>query len=239
VFVTPSNHRVHHGQNDYCIDKNYGGILIIWDRLFGTFAEERDAEKVCFGIRKPLHSYNPLWGNVHVYADIWRASRQASGLWAKMKPWLEPPGGWRQPLAHFEPRQFARYEPTQGRAGLIYALVQYGMINIGLVWFLLIVPQASLSEGHNPWSVVGRIDIRGWKFVAEPAMGQAIGKRTPCRMRSLSDFRLSQPSDFTAHSPGHWRSFRRANDLAANLHHRGKTHAISLHCTWSGPFQIT
>ncbi|HEX4910037.1 MAG TPA: sterol desaturase family protein, partial [Permianibacter sp.] len=41
VFVSPSNHRVHHGQNDYCIDKNYGGILILWDRLFGSFVEER------------------------------------------------------------------------------------------------------------------------------------------------------------------------------------------------------
>ena len=41
IFVTPSNHRVHHGQNDYCIDRNYGGIFIVWDRLFGTFADER------------------------------------------------------------------------------------------------------------------------------------------------------------------------------------------------------
>ncbi|NDD75452.1 MAG: sterol desaturase family protein, partial [Gammaproteobacteria bacterium] len=52
VFVTPSNHRVHHGQNDWCIDRNYGGILILWDRLFGTFAEERDDERVVYGIRK-------------------------------------------------------------------------------------------------------------------------------------------------------------------------------------------
>ena len=42
ILVTPSNHRVHHGQNDYCIDRNYGGILILWDRLFGTFVEERE-----------------------------------------------------------------------------------------------------------------------------------------------------------------------------------------------------
>ncbi|MEN9790006.1 MAG: hypothetical protein RLZZ473_2070, partial [Pseudomonadota bacterium] len=62
VFVTPSNHRVHHGQNDYCIDRNYGGIFILWDRLFGTFVEERDDEPVIYGIRKPLASYNPLWG---------------------------------------------------------------------------------------------------------------------------------------------------------------------------------
>jgi alkylglycerol monooxygenase len=48
VFVSPSNHRVHHGQNDYCLDKNYGGILILWDRLFGTFEDERD-EPISYG----------------------------------------------------------------------------------------------------------------------------------------------------------------------------------------------
>ncbi|MBK6512179.1 MAG: sterol desaturase family protein [Haliea sp.] len=46
ILVTPSNHRGHHGQNDYRIDKNYGGILVPWDRLFGTFADERDDEKI-------------------------------------------------------------------------------------------------------------------------------------------------------------------------------------------------
>ena len=44
VFCSPSNQRVHHGQNDYCIDRNDGGLLIVWDRLFGTFAQERDSE---------------------------------------------------------------------------------------------------------------------------------------------------------------------------------------------------
>jgi len=72
VFVTPSNHRVHHGQNDYCIDKNYGGIFCIWDRMFGTYADERDDEKPVYGIRKPLESWNPLWANVHHYVQIWR-----------------------------------------------------------------------------------------------------------------------------------------------------------------------
>ncbi|GMS92992.1 hypothetical protein PENTCL1PPCAC_15167, partial [Pristionchus entomophagus] len=49
IFCTPSNHRVHHGRNPYCIDRNYGGILIIWDRMFGTFAAERPDEKIVYG----------------------------------------------------------------------------------------------------------------------------------------------------------------------------------------------
>lgn len=71
VFVTPANHRVHHGQNDYCIDKNFGGIFCLWDKLFGTYADEKDDEPVVFGIRTPLQSWNPVWSNLHYYFALW------------------------------------------------------------------------------------------------------------------------------------------------------------------------
>lgn len=76
-LITPSNHRVHHGQNDYCIDKNYGGIFSIWDQLFGTYADERDDEPVVYGVRKPLRSWDPIWGNIHHYFLIGRLIRTA------------------------------------------------------------------------------------------------------------------------------------------------------------------
>ena len=63
-FCSPSNHRVHHGVNDPYLDRNYGGILIIWDRLFGTFKEE--GETCIYGTRKPVNSWNPLWANAEV-----------------------------------------------------------------------------------------------------------------------------------------------------------------------------
>ena len=66
VFASPSNHRVHHGVNERYLDKNYGGILILWDRLFGTFEEERDDDPVVYGTRKPLRSHDPLWANLEV-----------------------------------------------------------------------------------------------------------------------------------------------------------------------------
>lgn len=59
IFNTPSHHRVHHGRNAYCIDKNYGGVLIIWDRLFGTFAPERDNEEIAYGLVYASPSFNP------------------------------------------------------------------------------------------------------------------------------------------------------------------------------------
>ncbi|GIX85102.1 alkylglycerol monooxygenase, partial [Caerostris extrusa] len=59
VFVTPSHHRVHHGRNRRCIDKNFGSIFILWDRLFGTFEDEGN-QKIHFGVTKPLQTFNPI-----------------------------------------------------------------------------------------------------------------------------------------------------------------------------------
>jgi sterol desaturase/sphingolipid hydroxylase (fatty acid hydroxylase superfamily) len=77
VFNTPSHHRVHHGKNPQYLDKNYGGIFIVWDRLFGTFEPER--ERVVYGLTKDIHSNNPLYIAFHEYGamlrDVSRAPR--------------------------------------------------------------------------------------------------------------------------------------------------------------------
>jgi sterol desaturase/sphingolipid hydroxylase (fatty acid hydroxylase superfamily) len=73
-LVTPSNHRVHHGQNDYCIDKNYGG----------TFAIEREEEPIVYGIRKPLNSWNPVWGNLHYYYLIIKSVKRQDSFSKKL-----------------------------------------------------------------------------------------------------------------------------------------------------------
>ena len=64
------NHRVHHAVNDRYLDRNYGGILIVWDRLFGSFDEEDDDEPCVYGTRAPLRSWNPLWANLEVYCAL-------------------------------------------------------------------------------------------------------------------------------------------------------------------------
>lgn len=77
VFNTPAHHRVHHASNGEYLDRNYGGILIIWDRLFGTFAAERKDTPIVYGLVHPIGSLNPLTVTFHEYRvmarDFWRA----------------------------------------------------------------------------------------------------------------------------------------------------------------------
>lgn len=75
IFNTPSHHRVHHGSNKQYLDKNYGAVFIIWDRMFGTFAKEE--EEVVYGLTKPLHTYNPIKIVFHECQDVYNDVRNA------------------------------------------------------------------------------------------------------------------------------------------------------------------
>lgn len=95
VMNTPSHHRVHHGSNRNYLDRNYGGILIIWDRIFGTF--ETEEEKVIFGLTKNINTFNPVRVATHEFAaiarDVWHARkwRDKCGYLAKGPGW-QPEG---------------------------------------------------------------------------------------------------------------------------------------------------
>jgi sterol desaturase/sphingolipid hydroxylase (fatty acid hydroxylase superfamily) len=92
VMNTPSHHRVHHGINSAYLDRNYGGILIIWDRLFRTFEPER--ERVVYGLTTQLRTFNPLVVATHEYVSIWRDVR-AAGSWRDRAGFLLRGPGWR------------------------------------------------------------------------------------------------------------------------------------------------
>ncbi|HEY0460468.1 MAG TPA: sterol desaturase family protein [Pyrinomonadaceae bacterium] len=83
IFNTPSHHRVHHGVNNPYLDKNYGGIFIFFDRVFGSFVEEN--ETVRYGIIKPIESYNWLWINTHAWAETWDAMRAKKTVYGKLR----------------------------------------------------------------------------------------------------------------------------------------------------------
>lgn len=70
LFVTPTNHKVHHGKNEAFIDRNYGSMLIIWDRMFGTYIEP--GETPIYGVKQPINSQNPAYLVFHEYVDIYR-----------------------------------------------------------------------------------------------------------------------------------------------------------------------
>ncbi|MDH3492556.1 MAG: sterol desaturase family protein [Acidobacteriota bacterium] len=89
VFNTPSHHRVHHGVNKQYLDKNYAGIFIVWDRLFGTF--EPEVEKVEYGITTPLNSFNPLWINTHAWFEMANRMRESETFLGKLRCIFDSP----------------------------------------------------------------------------------------------------------------------------------------------------
>ncbi len=141
VFCSPSNHRAHHAVNDKYLDRNYGGILILWDRLFGTFVEEDDNDPPIYGTRAPLRSWNPLWANAEVYwstaKDAWHARRWRD----KLLVWLKPPGWRPADVAERFPKpafdiQRTRYQPSLSRGVILYSLVQFALLLGMAVHFL-------------------------------------------------------------------------------------------------------
>ena len=89
VMNTPSHHRVHHACNERYLDRNYAGIFIVWDRLFGTFTPER--ERCVYGLVHPLHSHNPLRLTFHEWIAMLRDARLASGARARLLQLFGPP----------------------------------------------------------------------------------------------------------------------------------------------------
>lgn len=149
VFCSPSNHRAHHAVNERYLDRNYGGILIVWDRLFGSFVEEDDNDPPVYGTRSPLRSWNPLWANAEVYwhtaIDAWHARRWRD----KLLVWLKPPG-WRPAdvAARFPKPAFVmpgrRFDPPLSSAMKVYVLVQFALLLAMATQFLGMAGMANL-----------------------------------------------------------------------------------------------
>jgi sterol desaturase/sphingolipid hydroxylase (fatty acid hydroxylase superfamily) len=152
IFVTPSNHRVHHAQNQIYLDKNYGGVFIIWDRLFGSFQEELNDEKPIYGVRKALNSWNPFYANIQVYKQLIQDSLYTKSWKDKCKVWLGRTG-WRPedvskrfPLAKTDLASFTPYQTQISALTKCYALLQYILITALVIYLMLNVSQLSLYE---------------------------------------------------------------------------------------------
>lgn len=90
VFNTPSHHRVHHARDPKYIDKNYAGVFIIWDRMFGTFVEEEERPR--YGITKPLKSWNPVYANFAHYIDLYHYVKKTQNVGDALRVLFKPPG---------------------------------------------------------------------------------------------------------------------------------------------------
>ncbi|GAB4035861.1 sterol desaturase family protein [Spirosoma gilvum] len=155
VFVTPSHHRVHHASNPEYLDKNYGDVLIIWDKLFGTFIEEK-AEPI-YGLTKPLDSHSFLWQHFHGLLEVLVSAYRATGWSSKRlilfgRPDVIDPGiraeleerflsanAAGRSAAHHKSRRFRGYVVGQlaGTLGILFAFLLLEAYVLGYLQFLI------------------------------------------------------------------------------------------------------
>jgi len=141
-FVTASNHRVHHAQNEQYIDKNYGGVFIIWDRMFGTHKIENEDEPCIYGIRGTLNTFNPIWANLHVYVKImremWSSQDWKDKLYAPFARtgWSPKSLPYQIEKDNFNAESFKKFNPVISKQHKIYALFQYLFITYVFLAFI-------------------------------------------------------------------------------------------------------
>jgi len=140
VLMTPSHHRVHHAQNERYIDKNYGGMFIVWDRLFGTYEPESDDEPVIFGVRKPLANWNPFWANLQVYDYLLFDARKTKrwrdklGIWFRRTGWRPADVQASYPKARADLAHFEKFDPAVAPGVRRYAVAQFCVAIVVVLW---------------------------------------------------------------------------------------------------------
>jgi sterol desaturase/sphingolipid hydroxylase (fatty acid hydroxylase superfamily) len=141
-FNTPAHHRGHHAINPRYIDKNYAGILIIWDRMFGTFVKE--TEKPLYGTLKPFRSWNPAWANVEPWVFLWRKCKSMPTTWDKIQIWFRGPEWEPANTPSVEkpfPPENRGYDVDTKRSYYNYILLQYLPVSVATMMLLTFVNQ--------------------------------------------------------------------------------------------------
>jgi len=187
VLNTPSHHRVHHGVNAEYQDRNYAGVFIVWDRWFGTFTPE--THEPVYGLTTPLHSWNPLWTQVHQYVTIARNVRAATS-WRDRWHHVFGSPGWRPAAAGgpivippVTPQTFLKFDPAVSPVLTRYALVHFALAIPAALWMLTMVSSLSLASlaagcfyiALTLTNVGGVLEGRRWAFVTEQARVVALG----------------------------------------------------------------
>jgi len=142
ILVTPSSHRAHHGSNKVYTDRNYGGVFIIWDRLFGSYQPELDNDPVRYGISQPLRSWNPLWANavgyVQLFKDAWHAKRWSDKItiWFRRTGWRPADVAAQYPITK-RGEHYTNYDANPGPWVSVYGALQFVVLTLlgfGFLW---------------------------------------------------------------------------------------------------------
>jgi alkylglycerol monooxygenase len=177
VLNTPSSHRVHHAVNPRYLDRNYAAVLIVWDRLFGTYVPER--ERPVYGVTKPIQSFNPLWAQAQPWSELAGKALALRGLDRLRVLWRSP--DWSPAAAPLpseeEVQTRAKFDRPLRRGVRLYAFVQF-MPLIAATFFLLLwvddapVRALGLAALFVFWTLLtvgGLLDARRWAVPAELA----------------------------------------------------------------------
>ena len=182
LIVTPSHHRVHHAINPEYIDKNYSQILIIWDKLFGTFQPELESVKPVYGTLKPMKTWNPVIINFkhfwHLFKDAWHTK----SIIDKIKIWFMPTG-WRPedvkekfPIEVInDPHKQIKYETKNSPLLISWGWIQLTVTNILMFHFFIITSDYSTVFNAlyasviilNIFSFTSLLDHRRYAFIVE------------------------------------------------------------------------
>lgn len=177
VLNTPSHHRVHHGVQEKYLDKNYGAILILWDRLFGTFEPEQ--EHPVYGTTVPLRNYSPVWANLQHLHRCWTLAKLARRWQDKLWVWFAHPAWLPQGVtdpAHKPDRDaYEKYQPSVPKSVRTYVVTHFALIGaaMGIIVFFehaftpleLIAAATVLVAGFA--SIVGLVEAKPWAGILE------------------------------------------------------------------------
>lgn len=170
VFCTPSHHRVHHAMNPKYLDKNYAGIFILWDRIFGTFQVEEEAEIINYGITQPFNSWNPLWANVEHFTQIWKTMKLVPNWSQKLRVIFDKPGWMPKELGgEYQPqpreKNYVSYNPKVDTNVNLYVLFQF-VISLSL--FVLVYFKIESFPKSVFYLVFG--GLLSWTFINNASM---------------------------------------------------------------------
>jgi sterol desaturase/sphingolipid hydroxylase (fatty acid hydroxylase superfamily) len=177
IFVTPSHHRVHHSSNPQYLDKNYGDVLIIWDKFFGTFVEEK--EQPVYGLTKPLNSHSFLWQHFHYPLELYVSLKRAKGFRSKWNVLFGSPEGIDPRIRpHLEKyflkkRQF--FQPTTAHRNYISLQTAISLLLLFFVIFYYVQLSALQTGFISVFILVSLINTgaileqRSWIFYLEYA----------------------------------------------------------------------
>jgi len=174
IFMnTPSHHRVHHGTNEIYLDKNYAGVFIIWDRIFGSFQPELNHDPPVYGVLAPIGSWNPIITNAGPLQKIFRLTLKTKNISLGLQTLFREPG-WLPPTVE-APRTLNRGYDRDNRTAHMYVGVQFFLVTVAMTllltfsayiewWFLL---PAAICTVLIPITTSGYLEKRTWAFALE------------------------------------------------------------------------